>query len=229
MTHKNFNRLPMKKIITLIAGFLFIVSIHAQNRVIHGKLTVFNTYPVRNVEVFAKKAKTSTMTDSLGRFSIVCNDNDIIRIKPKAFKPVNKRITPKTDSLNINLYFIDNKTNREIATGYGYINKNDLLYGVNHLQQENNDFCNYANIFDLIKGRFSGVTVSNGRVYIRGSSSFTGQTQAVFIVNGVEVQSIDWITPCQVASIDILKDTAAAIYGTRGGNGVVVIQTKKSN
>ncbi len=198
----------------------------AQNRVIYGRLTVFNTYPVKNVEVKARKAKTSVMTDSLGRFSIVCFDHDVIQVKTKPFKPVSKRVGPKTDTLVLNLYFIDSRENRKRAVGYGYMNKKDLLYAVDHLQQENNDFCNYANIYELLRGRFSGITVSNGKIYVRGSNNFVGQTQAVIFVNGVETPSIDWITPCDVESIDILKDSNAAIYGTRGGNGVVLIRTK---
>lgn len=217
----------MKQVITVLVGVFLSSFVLAQNKVIHGKLTTFNTYPVQNVEVSAKKAKTTVTSDSLGQFSIVCFENDIIRIRPKTFKPVNKKVRPDTDSLFINLLFIDSKSNRELAVGYGYINKKDLLYAASHLEQENNDFCNYANIFDLIKGRFSGVTVSGNNVYIRGSGSFTGQIQALYILNGIETSTIDWISPCQIKSIDILKDSNAAIYGSRGGNGVVIINTNK--
>ena len=217
----------MKQVITVLVGVFLSSFVLAQNKVIHGKLTTFNTYPVQNVEVSAKKAKTTVTSDSLGQFSIVCFENDVIRIRPKTFKPVNKKVRPDTDSLFINLLFIDSKSNRELAVGYGYINKKDLLYAASHLEQENNDFCNYANIFDLIKGRFSGVTVSGSNVYIRGSGSFTGQIQALYILNGIETSTIDWISPCQIKSIDILKDSNAAIYGSRGGNGVVIINTNK--
>lgn len=220
------NNIQMKQVITLLAGVFLSISVFAQTRVVQGYLTAFNTYPVQNVVVSAKKAKTSITSDSLGQFAIVCYENDIIRIKPKTFQPVNKRVGPDTDSLFVNLLFIDSKSNREMAVGYGYINEKDLIYAVNHLEQENNDFCNYANIFDLIRGRFSGVTVSGGNVYVRGSGSFSGQTQALLIVNGVATSSIDWIQPCQIKSIDILKDSNAAIYGARGGNGVVLIATK---
>ena len=217
----------MKQVITVLVGVFLSSFVLAQNKVIYGKLTTFNTYPVQNVEVSAKKAKTTVTSDSLGQFSIVCFENDIIRIRPKTFKPVNKKVRPDTDSLFINLLFIDSKSNRELAVGYGYINEEDLLYAASHLEQENNDFCNYANIFDLIKGRFSGVTVSGNNVYIRGSGSFTGQIQALYILNGIETSTIDWISPCQIKSIDILKDSNAAIYGSRGGNGVVIINTNK--
>jgi TonB-dependent SusC/RagA subfamily outer membrane receptor len=216
----------MKQVITLSTAIFISASVFAQTRAIHGRLTAFNTYLVKNVIVTAKKAKTVVTSDSLGEFSIVCHENDIIRIKPRTFQPVSRRVGPDTDSLVINLLFIDSKTNREMAVGYGYMNEKDLIYAVNHLDQENNDFCNYANIFDLIKGRFSGVTVAGGNIFIRGSGSFSGQTQALYIVNGVSVSSIDWIEPCQIRSIDILKDANAAIYGARGGNGVVLITTK---
>ena len=217
----------MKQVITVLTGVFLSSFVLAQNKVVYGKLTTFNTYPVQNVEVTAKKAKTTVMSDSLGQFSIVCFENDIIRIRPKTFKPVNKKVRPDTDSLFINLLFIDSKSNRELAVGYGYINEEDLIYAASHLEQENNDFCNYANIFDLIKGRFSGVTVSGSNVYIRGSGSFTGQIRALYILNGIETSTIDWISPCQIKSIDILKDSNAAIYGSRGGNGVVIINTNK--
>lgn len=221
------NNIKMKRVITILTFVFVSVSVFAQNRVVYGKLTVFNTYPVQNVEVTARKAKTSIMTDSLGQFSIVCFENDIIKIKAKTFQPVTKRVGPDTDSLLINLLFIDSKSNRDRAVGYGYISKEDLVYAVNHLEQLNNDFCNYKDVFDLIKGRFSGIIVAGGNVYIRGSGSFSGQTQALYIVDGIQVSDIDWIQPCQIRSIDILKDANAAIYGTRGGNGVVLIQTMR--
>ncbi len=198
----------------------------AQHKVVYGRVTVFNKYPVKNLEVRAKKAKTSVVTDSLGRFTIVCFDHDVIRIKSKPFRPVTKKVNAGTDSLIINLYFIDNEVNRERAVGYGYINKKDLVYAVSHLQQENNDFCNYSDIFELIQGRFSGVTVSGNKIYVRGSRNFVGNTQAVIFVNGVETSDISGISPCDVESIDVLKDSSAAIYGTRGANGVVLIRTK---
>lgn len=217
----------MKTAIALLTGLLISTSLLAQNKVVHGKLTVFNRYPVQNVLVTAKKSKATITTDSLGQFDIVCYEKDVIKISPKIFETVNKKVSPETDSLNINLIFIDNKANREKAVGYGYLNESDLMYAVDHLQQENNDFCSYNNIFDLIQGKLSGVTVSNDQIFIRGGhNSFTGPSNALTVVDGVPTESIAWISPCQVQSIDVLKDASAAIYGSRGGNGVVIIQLK---
>ena len=219
------------RMLSLLGAALICTAGLAQTRVVYGKLTAYNKYPVQNIEVKTKKSKASVKSDSLGMFSIVCNEEDKIIIKPKAFKTVSRKVDEETDTLKINLIFIDTKANREIATGYGYISQENLTYAMSHLEQENNEFCNYTNIFELIKGRFPGVTVSSGQiggaVYIRGATSINMSNEALYVVDGGVVSTIDYIHPCDVRSIDVLKDSSAAIYGSRGSNGVVVIETKK--
>ena len=216
----------MKHIFISILGIFFLISVSGQTKVVYGKLTSFNTYPVQNVEVRTKKSKSSTITDSLGQFAIVCFENDVIKIKPKTFQSVNRKVGPDTDSLSINLIFVDSKKNRELAIGYGYINQQDLTFAVNNLQQENNEYCSYLNVFDLLRGRFPGVNISGNAVYIRSLNSVNSDTEALYVVDGVISSSIDWILPCEIRSISILKDGSGSIYGTRGGNGVVIIETK---
>lgn len=224
----------MTKRIILILGIIFLVSsTYAQTRVVYGKLTAFNKYPIQNIEVRTKRSKATVKSDSLGMFSIVTNEEDRITIKPKAFKTVVRKVDADTDTLFINLIFIDTKSNRDIATGYGYISQQDLNYAISHLTQENNEFCNYTNIFDLIKGRFPGVTVqrtaTGGAIYIRGVTSVNMSNEALYVVDGGPTMDISYIHPCDIRSIDVLKDASAAIYGTRGSNGVVVIETKRGN
>lgn len=220
-----------KRFILLMGAVIISTALSAQTRVVYGKLTAFNKYPLQNIEVKTKKSKASVRSDSLGMFSIVCNEEDKVIVKSKAFKTVSRKVHTDTDTLFINLVFIDTKSNREIATGYGYISQQNLTYATSHLQQENNEYCNYTNIFELIKGRFPGVSVSSGQiggaVYIRGATSVNLSNEALYVVDGGVVSSIDYIHPCDVRSIDVLKDASAAIYGTRGSNGVVVIETKK--
>jgi TonB-dependent SusC/RagA subfamily outer membrane receptor len=219
----------MKQIIIALMLLFLTVYAGAQTQVIVGKLTVFNKYPVANVEVRSKKAKSALKSDSLGHFSIVCKENDIIKIKSKTFRPVTRRVDPETDTLTINLFFLDNERNRKLAVGYGYIDERDLLFAVGNLDQEDSEYCHYNNIFDLMTGRFAGVMVSNGAVYIRGITSITLSNEALYVVDGVITSNIDWIVPCEIKSINILKDASASIYGSRGANGVVVIETKKGS
>ena len=218
----------MKSIALLLLIFLISSVAHSQTRVVHGKLTVFDNYPVQHVEVSSKKAKANAVTDSLGQFSIVCLENDVIKVNPRAFKARKKKVHADTDSVLINLEFIDSEENREIAVGYGYISEKDLSFGVSHMENQNKKFCSYTNIYDLIRGQLSGVTVQGRNVYIRGgTNSFSLSTTALFVVDDQTTSSIDWVQPCQVKSIDALKDGNAAVYGSRGGNGVILIELIK--
>jgi len=217
----------MKQIMIVSALCLMTVAAVAQTRVVNGQLTAYNEFPVMNVEVSSKKAKATTVTDTLGNFSLVCKEKDVVMIKPKVFRPVNKKVNADTDSLKINLIFIDTKKNRQLAVDNGYVHETDLNYAVANLEAENNDYCKYTDIFKLIEAEFGGVEVKNGQVIIRGGkTSFSGSSYALIIVDGQPSQSIEWIRPCFVRSVKILKGPEAAIYGSRGGNGVVVITTK---
>jgi TonB-dependent SusC/RagA subfamily outer membrane receptor len=190
---------------------------------------VFNAYPVRNLEVEARKAKSSAVTDSAGWFSLECREKDVIRIRSRVFSQVSLRLNEATDTVLMNLVFQDVGDNREIATGYGYIRKEDLAFAVNFLSHQNNDFCNYDNVYELIEGRFPGVVVeysgSSGSIFIRGSRAVSGSSRALMVVDGIIQGNIGWINPCDIRSVNILKDGMTAMYGSQGANGVVIIET----
>jgi len=221
----------MRSIAILALCLIFTVPSFAQTRVVKGKLTTFNEYPVQNVEVAAKKAKSTVTTDSLGQFEIVCNEKDVIQIKAKVFQALSKRVDEDDEYISANLIFKDSPKNREIATGMGYISHEKLTFALAHMADENNDFCNYTDVFSLLKGRFPGVTIKNSSsgskgVYIRGAKSLYGDTEAVYVVDGIRVSDVSFVNPCEMATIDVLKDGGAALYGSDAANGVVVIETK---
>jgi len=222
------------RILSLISICVFFsLNSLAQTKVVSGVLTAFNQYPVANVEVKAKKSKSSVLTDSAGLFQIVCNEKDVIKIKAQGFKTVSRNIGKNEgqDTLQINLVFMDSKKNREVAVANGYLEKDDLTYAVSHLQQENNEYCNYSNIYDLLKGRFPGVHVDGTSgsyvVSVRTNSSINASNEVLFVVDGTPGASVDWINPCEISAITVIKDGLAATYGTRGSNGVILIDTKK--
>ena len=221
----------MRSIAIVALCLLFAVPSIAQTRVVKGKLTTFNLYPVQNVEVASKKAKSTVMTDSLGQFEIVCNEKDVIMIKAKVFQALNKRVDEDDDYITANLVFHNTPKNREIATGLGYISHEQLTFALAHMSDENNDFCSYTNVFTLIKGKFPGVQIKNGAsgtegVFIRGDKSLYGDNEAVYVVDGIRVSDVSFVVPCELATIDVLKDGGAALYGSDAANGVVVMETK---
>ena len=216
--------------ISIVAVFLFFSATSiSQTRVVQGVLTAYNKYPVANIEVMAKKSKSSTMSDSLGNFSIVCNEKDQIKIKAKTFKAVSRNIDKHTDTLRINLVFMDSKKNRDIAVGYGYMKEEDLTFAAEHMQQENNEYCSYSNIYELLVGKFPGVTVSGSSgsysVIIRGAQSMNASNEPLFVVDGSPAMDVSGLSPCNIKSISVIKDGMSSIYGVRGANGVILIET----
>ena len=182
-----------------------------------------------NVEVSSKKAKATTVSDSLGNFSIVCLEKDVIQVKAKTFQQESIKVNNQKDSLKINLVFIDTKKNRELAVNSGFMTERNLNYAIANLAEQNNDYCKYSDIYTLLRAvGGSSIEVSNsGRITIRGgNTSFSGADEALIVVDGQPTSNIEWIRPCIVRSINILKGSEGAIYGSRGGNGVVVITTK---
>jgi len=104
------------------------------------------------------------------------------------------------------------------------------LNAVANLNNDDIDFSQYTNMYELIQGRFAGVQVMNGEIIIRGVNSINSSSAALIVVDGVPSDNsiLATLPPVQVKSIDILKDGSAAIYGARGSNGVVLIETKKA-
>jgi len=221
----------MRSIALLAICMLGVTGSFAQTRVVRGKLTTFNKFPVQNVTVESKKAGSTVMTDSLGQFELVCNEKDVIKIKTEVFEALSKKVDDDDDYITANMIFRNNKKNREIATGMGYISQENLTFALAHLEDENNDFCGYADVFSLVQGKFTSVEIKaspmGGQgIYVRGQKSLTGNNEAIYVVDGIMVADISFVIPCEMASIDILKDGGAAMYGSKAANGVVVIETK---
>jgi hypothetical protein len=222
----------MKYCLILATVIIITSTVCAQNTVVNGKLTAYNSFPVMNVEITSKKAKATTMSDSLGNFSIVCLEKDVIMIKPKGFQPENIKVNNELDSLKINLVFIDTKKNRELAVNSGYLTEINLNYATANLAEENNDYCKYRDMISLLRATLGpSITVSDSGVikHRSGINSSSGMYPPLIIVDGqpqAPQTSIDWIRPCTVRSIKVLKGSDASIYGKRGENDVVVITTK---
>lgn len=216
----------MKKALLLIIIALLFNYANAQLVTVKGKLTAFQEFPVKNIVVVSKKAKTKALTNEAGEFEIKCKNNDVLTVISQGFNKVKYKVKDPEKLIEINLIFKDSEKNREYVVGYGIINEKNLTYAISNLSHRNNDFASYTNIFDLIKAKFPTVQVRGSCIIIRGIST-TGNSCALFIVDGIAVNDISYINPTDLKSINILKDSSASIYGARGGNGVVLIETVK--
>jgi TonB-dependent SusC/RagA subfamily outer membrane receptor len=117
----------------------------------------------------------------------------------------------------------ESERDREIDIGYATVKRKDLTTDVGYIDGQDEANKGYTNIYDMIRGKVPGVSVVGNSIIIRGVNSVNASTDPLLIVDGVVVSSIDNISPSMVKSISVLKGPDAAIYGSRGANGVLLI------
>lgn len=204
--------------------------------VVTGYVTDQSGQALSNVSIFLDQQNSCKLTDQNGQFKI--------KIKPSVksitafsvfYGGMEIAFNGQTD-----LKFIlshdfamgagaQPKTGEAVDIGYQTANKDKLTGSVGSVNKNRIDKTTYNTIYEMIEGEVAGVTVSGTSIRIRGTSSIRGSNEPLFIVDGSPVSFIDHISPRDVESIDILKGSAAAIYGTRGANGVIIIKLKGSN
>ena len=212
--------------IALIFGLIFIFSAgFGQTKVVRGVVTTFTDLPVGNVEITAKKAGSSVKSAADGSFMIVCDTKDVLLFKGVVFADKKVKIKKKTEFVDVSLEFIQSEENIEMAIGYGYVSDTDKLNAAVKAYSDEG-FCNYSNMMDLMQAKFPGIDYTSGQPVLRGISSVHSGSAALVVINGVVGGSLNNLVPCDVISIDVIKDSGAAIYGAQGANGVIIITTK---
>lgn len=118
-----------------------------------------------------------------------------------------------------------------VNVGYGYVKKKNLTSSVSKVSMDQVQVGSYTNIGEYLAGRVPGLVVqktgSGYKYTIRGATSIYASTDPLFIVDGMEVMDINYLNPRDVKSVEVLKDSSASIYGTRGACGVIIITTHK--
>jgi len=219
----------MKPSILMLLIFTNSLFLGAQDRIMAGRVFTFDSIPLVKANVQAKSTKQIVLTDTLGNFYISCNYDDVLKVSAEGFSNAKVKIDSKIKLAVINLKLKSGDKNREIAIGYGHVLDSEKLNAVASLNNKDADFSSFSNIFELVQGRFAGVQVVNGEFLIRGVNSINSGTYALIILDGNPVNGaiLNSVPPTQVKSINIIKDGSAAIYGSRGANGVVIIETKR--
>lgn len=217
----------MRILIILLLLCYFLPSSAQETRIISGTVTVLNDLPIKGITITAKNSLAATMTDSLGRFVIACKPKDRLSFKSQAFSSYRRHINRFTsDSIKVKLNFIPTEKNVDLAIGYGYISSEHRTQAVEYIERGNN-YCNYTDIYQLIKAKFTGINIMpDGCIIVRGLNSVYGSNCAIYVVDGNKVDDIDYISTCDIKDISLLKDGTAAIYGCESANGVFFISLK---
>jgi TonB-linked outer membrane protein, SusC/RagA family len=188
---------------------------------------------IPGVTVMIKGTSTATQTDASGNYSIEAAATDTLVFRSLGFAtqelPVNNRTT-------VDVVLEDEGTELEevVVIGYGTQRQRELTTAVTTVRSEDIVKTPTAQAMQSLQGRVAGVQiVSNGSpgesptVRLRGIGSFEGNAAPLYVVDGMFFDNIDFLNPNDIETISVLKDaSAAAIYGVRAGNGVVLIETK---
>lgn len=225
-----------KKTMVLLVAVLFSVTVFAQEKTLVGKVTTFDSIPLIGVDVSVKSTKRVYKTDSLGRFQVFCDPEDKLEISASGFYSQKVKVEKAIRLIYVNLKMKKGDDNLDLAgryvnVGYGYVDSKSLLNAVSSVNKSDMDFSIYTNMFDLIQGQFPGVNVEGNRIIVRGSKTIYGTESdaALLVVDGMIVSNQDFanLSPLDVQSVDVLKDGSSSVYGSRGANGVVLVETKK--
>ena len=173
-------------------------------------------------------AKNGTVTDIDGNYTLKVKRGATLTISYIGY------ISQETKGDNIILEEDLKSLNEVVVIGYGTQKKADVTSAVVSVKAEDFTKGNFNDAGDLIKGKVAGLTITRPsgdpgattQISLRGIATVSGNAQPLVLVDGVP-GSLSSVPPENIASIDVLKDaSAAAIYGTRGAGGVIIITTK---
>ena len=195
------------------------------------------------VTVTIKSSTNATVSDINGNYQINANNGDVAVFSFLGYGIVEKRITGNV--LNISLQEVTKALNEVVIIGYGSTKKKDLTGSVAQLNSKDFHKAPVTNIEGLIANKVAGVQITprSGRpgagssIIIRGGSSLNASNDPLYVIDGVPLEGsnggpgvLSQLNPNDIESFTVLKDaSAAAIYGSRASNGVIIIVTKKGN
>ncbi len=203
---------------------------------ISGKVTDLAGEPLPGASVVVKGTNTGATTDVDGVYSLSLTNRDVtLTCSFVGMKSVEVKVNGRTE---INFLLEDDAIalDEVVAIGYGSVRKEDITSSITSVKSDNFLQGSVNSPLQLLQGKVAGLGISKTSgdpsgdvsVMLRGISTLAASASPLIVIDGVAGASLNAISPEDIESIDILKDgSAAAIYGTRGTNGVIIITTKR--
>lgn len=209
--------------------------VEQNNNVVSGVVVDTNGDPVIGASVFVKGTRKGTVTDFDGRFTIKDVKEATLTISYVGFLSQEVKVQAGKN-INVTLQEDSKVLNDVVVVGYGTQRKEELTSSVASVKADQFIQGATTDAASMIRGKVAGLAVtqsdanplSTAQISLRGVTTLSSSTQPLVIIDGVE-GNINDVSPNDIDQIDVLKDgSAAAIYGTRGTNGVILITTKRS-
>jgi TonB-linked SusC/RagA family outer membrane protein len=227
-----------KVILTMLVALGFVLGAGAQDRTISGKVTDDKGAPIEGVSVTSSDNKNGSKTDVEGNYSVKVAKT----ARTLTFSNVNydsQRIKIGSGNVtNATMVIKNSKLDEVVVTGYTIKKKTEFTGASSKVGAKQIEQIPIASFEGALQGRAPGLYIASGsgqpgtaaRVNIRGVGSISGSSDALYVLDGIPIESAVFrsLNPNDFESVDVLKDAASAgQYGSRGGNGVIVITTKK--
>ena len=228
----NFKKLQ-KPLVFLFLLCLFPLGAMAQSTV-NGTVTDESGDPVIGATVRVQGTGVGTVSDMDGRFSVKASANATIEVSYVGYQTEVVRLNGQT-SINVVLKEEDTSLSDVVVIGYGTMKKKLVTGATVQVKGEEIAKLNTTNALEAMASSSPGVQITQAssqpgkgfKVYIRGIGTI-GDSQPLYVIDGVAGGNLDGINPNDIESIDVLKDAAsAAIYGSRAANGVILVTTKQ--
>lgn len=232
----------MKKLMQKLFCALFLVSslngMAQKQAEIIGKIVDSDGVEAIGVTVIVQGTNIGTVTDYEGKYKITVPDGQksvlvfsFIGTKSKEMRVNGQKV------INVVLEPTSVMLNEVVSVGYGTVKRRDLTGSVSSVKADAINSVPVTSVAQALAGKVAGVSVTqaegspdaNISIRVRGGLSITQDNEPLYIIDGFpSEQGLAGIDPSDIASIDVLKDASAtAIYGARGGNGVILITTKE--
>ncbi|MFT3911759.1 MAG: TonB-dependent receptor [Ferruginibacter sp.] len=227
----------MKKTVLLLCTLVMFAfcKTFAQTVQVTGKVTSsVKDQPLSGATVSVKGTKNATITDASGNYSISISPGATLVVTYAGSAP-KEQVVNEAGVINFTLTANTSTMEEVVVIGYGQQKKGLLASSVSTVSEQQLTTVSNTRIEQALQGRVAGVYVapSSGQpgaglsVRIRGAAS-NRNTEPIYIIDGIKSGGIESLDPAEIASVSILKDAgSASIYGSEGGNGVILITTKK--
>lgn len=192
--------------------------------------------PVIGANVIVKGTTVGTITDFDGNYSLEVPENAVLQISYIGYLTEEVTVGDKS-SINVTLKEDSQALDELVVVGYGTMRKSDVTGSIATAKGDELTKQQNFSALDNLRGKVSGVNIfSNSsqpgaysnRVIIRGMATINSSSDPLYVVDGVVMENFDLVNPNDIESMEVLKDaSAAAIYGARGANGVIMVTTKR--
>ncbi len=229
----------MRKLVSLFILLVFcFVQTWAQDRTITGKVTDENGAPVSGASVVVKGSKTGTTTKGDGTFSLnVPATAKQLVVAGVGFGSATINLGT-SNTVTVSLKASAGDLTDVVITGYSRVKKSEYVGAASKIDKKAIELVPVGSFDQILQGRAPGLRVSAGSgqpgaaasVQIRGPKSISGGSTPLYVVDGVPVEQsvFQSLNPNDFETVDILKDaSSAALYGSRGASGVIVVTTKR--